>query len=262
VAAEIIRRGAFSGRPTSEQEEVLGEQVERGYSVFFGGQLSYDQIMAQLRPLLAVWNGSNPDLKAWEQVEGQLEPSFRSGVAYLFGRRHLRLGKWDQAEVLFHCALANASRDSRLHRLVQTEVASLEAVQLNNASWAVVCQPGAEKATYNQCLEKAQRACLLVPDNGLYLNTLGVAQYRLGQYPSAVDTLMRSDKLNERRFQGSFPADLAFLAMAQHQLGRRQEAQATLTRLRQVAKQPRWAREPNTQGFLREAESLLKPAKP
>jgi hypothetical protein len=73
---------------------------------------------------------------------------------------------------------------------------------------------------------------------------------------------MRSDKLNAQKLRDSIPADLAFLAMAQHQLGHKEEAQTTLVRLRQAANKPRWARAQETQAFLREAESLLNPPKP
>jgi hypothetical protein len=78
----------------------------------------------------------------------------------------------------------------------------------------------------------------------------------MGQYAEAVATLTRSDKLNSPR-GGPQPADLAFLAMAQHQLGRKEKAQATLGRLRDAMKQPRWAQDAVAQGFLREAEGLI-----
>jgi hypothetical protein len=45
--------------------------------------------------------------------------------------------------------------------------------------------------------------------------------------------------------------------MAQHQLGKKDEAQATLGRLREVMKQPGWANDAEAQGFLREAEELI-----
>jgi hypothetical protein len=62
--------------------------------------------------------------------------------------------------------------------------------------------------------------------------------------------------------EGSEPTDLAFLAMAQHQLGMKDEAKATLGLLREVMKQERWAKDAERQGFLREAEELIegKPA--
>ena len=45
--------------------------------------------------------------------------------------------------------------------------------------------------------------------------------------------------------------------MAHQQLGHKEQAQATLARLREVMKQPRWADNAAPQGFLREAEELI-----
>ncbi len=55
----------------------------------------------------------------------------------------------------------------------------------------------------------------------------------------------------------SLPENLAFIAMSQHQLGKKDEAKATLDRLRTVMKQPRWAKDAEAAGFLREAEELI-----
>ena len=45
--------------------------------------------------------------------------------------------------------------------------------------------------------------------------------------------------------------------MARHQLGKKDEAKATLAQLREVMKQPRWAKDAEAAGFLREAEELI-----
>jgi hypothetical protein len=113
-------------------------------------------------------------------------------------------------------------------------------------------------------LRQAHEACRIEPNNGLYLNTLGGALYRLGQHQAALETLTRSEKLNAVTFWSSQPADLAFLAMTQHQLGKREAAQQTLVRMRQAVKDSRWAIDPESQAFLRETEKLVRspPAKP
>jgi WD40 repeat protein len=122
---------------------------------------------------------------------------------------------------------------------------------LVNASWAVVRQPGASADAYRRALLQAEEARRLEPkigdyvtDYGNYLTTLGLAQYRMGQYEAAVETLARAEKLRGMPANESHPADLAFLAMAQHQLGRKEQAQATLARLREALTKPQWADEP------------------
>ena len=94
------------------------------------------------------------------------------------------------------------------------------------------------------------------------MNTLGVAYYRVGNYEKALDALSRSDKINALRDKGSRPTDLAFFAMAHHQLGQTKEAEAKLQLLRERMKDPRWAVDARAQGFLREAEELFATPKP
>jgi dipeptidyl aminopeptidase/acylaminoacyl peptidase len=128
--------------------------------------------------------------------------------------------------------------------------------QLNEIAWKVVKTPDRSKGAYALALRQAEAAVRLAPGDGNLLNTLGVAQYRAGMYDKAVATLTESEKLNAGE-DGAHPADLAFLAMAQHQLSKKERAQATLGRLREVMKQPDWAQNAEAQGFLREAEALL-----
>ena len=61
--------------------------------------------------------------------------------------------------------------------------------------------------------------------------------------------LLRSDQINKTQLQGSHPADLAFLAMTQQQLGHAKEAQAELQRLRERMKDPRLAAECRSAGL-------------
>ncbi|HMF12136.1 MAG TPA: hypothetical protein VKE94_07510, partial [Gemmataceae bacterium] len=78
----------------------------------------------------------------------------------------------------------------------------------------------------------------------------------LGNYAKALQTLTESEKLNATK-EGSPPADLGFLAMAQHRDGNKELAKESLARLREVTKQERWAKDAEAQSFLREAEELI-----
>jgi len=126
--------------------------------------------------------------------------------------------------------------------------------RLNDASWSVVRGSWARPGAYPLALRQAKAACDREPDNGLFVRTLGAAQYRNGDHAVALKTLTQSDKLNK-----SQPADLAFLAMTQFQLGQRVEAAATLGRLREVMKKLPFDRE--AEELLKEAESVVEPRK-
>ncbi len=134
-------------------------------------------------------------------------------------------------------------------------------VPLNNAAWGIVRRPGAEPGAYQRALRYAEVACRLRPDTGSYLNTLGVAQFRLGRYADAVATLLQSDQINRKDQGGSSAADLAFLAMAYYRLGQAQEAAAYLERLRTLMKDQKHARDEENRTFLAEAESLFNEVK-
>ncbi len=122
----------------------------------------------------------------------------------------------------------------------------------NNAAWPLVSKPGQPDGNYQRGLQLARAACRLDPENVNFLNTLGVAQYRCGLMAVALATLTRTNAMNEEKE----PADLAFLALAQHRLGQSEEARTTLVRLREVMKDPKHPGNPEAKTFLREAEAI------
>ncbi len=137
-------------------------------------------------------------------------------------------------------------------KLVGTWAESANADEYNNHAWPLVRDPGRPEADYQRGLRLAQSACRLEPDNGTYLNTLGLAQYRAGLMAEALATLTRSNDLNKQ----NEPADLAILALAQQRLGQSDKARATLDRLREVMKDPRRVGNAEAQAFLHEAETI------
>ena len=64
-------------------------------------------------------------------------------------------------------------------------------------------------------------------------------------------------ELNAKSSGQPHPIVLAFLAMAQQQLGQRDAARATLTRLRELMQQPPFKDNAEAQSFLREAAELI-----
>jgi uncharacterized protein with WD repeat len=179
----------------------------------------------------------------------------RQMVANLFERMLLR------ADVLERLrALPGMSPSRRQEAISFAQTYPENPFALNARAWELVNLQGGEMSGYRKTLRYIEEACQLEPKNGLSLNTLGVAYYRLGNYEKALATLLRSNEINEAKIHDSIPADLAFLAMTEHQLGHAKEAQAELQRLRERMKEPHWAQDDEAQGFLREAEALL--AKP
>jgi eukaryotic-like serine/threonine-protein kinase len=127
----------------------------------------------------------------------------------------------------------------------------------NEKSWRVAARRDEAREAYAVALCRAETAWKLEPGDVHCLNTLGVAQYRVGKYQQALDTLSRSDEINSHSQAGRLPADVAFLALVHFKLGQKEKAQALIGELRQLMKQPQWCNNAEAQGFLHEAEELL-----
>ncbi|MGE0482283.1 MAG: protein kinase [Phycisphaerae bacterium] len=149
--------------------------------------------------------------------------------------------------------------DVRQLALRLAELRSPDPAQLNQRAWRIVRDPGADAKEYQRAVQYAQAALRHAPERelGYWLNTLGAAQYRVGDYEAAIETFARSDNLNQTRHEGGHPADIAFTAMALHQLDRSAEARALLPRLRALTQTRRWIRDAESQNLLREVEDLL-----
>jgi WD40 repeat protein len=164
-------------------------------------------------------------------------------------------------------ALADLRRAPALDEAVRQEALAqagrrpMEPSLFNNAAWEVVRKPAPEAAALRRALAMAEEAARLAPDDGQIANTLGVALYRAGQYDRAWETLTRSEKLNTGGSPLHQPADLAFLAMTAHRLGKPEQARDYLKRLRETMRRRQFAGQGPAQDeareFLREAEGLL-----
>jgi WD40 repeat protein/Tfp pilus assembly protein PilF len=125
----------------------------------------------------------------------------------------------------------------------------------NNLSWTTAAHPGASRKPARAL---ARLAVELAPDQAIYLNTLGVIQYRAGQFAEAIATLKKSLAAG----QGESDAfDLFFLAMARYKLGEIARARADFDRAVQWRRdhpnlaQPGWSQE--LDAFQAEAQALL-----
>ncbi len=131
------------------------------------------------------------------------------------------------------------------------------ATVLNEASWSAVRKSDSTRTEYEKALRQIQAVVESKPDEGFYLNTLGVAQYRVGDYHSALTTLTRSEQMNNTASAGSLAFDLVFLAMTNQQLGNTDRASEQLQQVRQLSQEPRWSSNTELRGFLQEAEALI-----
>jgi serine/threonine protein kinase/Flp pilus assembly protein TadD len=91
-----------------------------------------------------------------------------------------------------------------------------------------------------------------------HLGSLGMEEYKAGAYEEAVATLNRVNEYRRTFFNNEFhPRDIAYIAMALHQLGRAEEAKVALDRLRTLLKDEQFAQDEQAKAFLAEAEKLI-----
>jgi hypothetical protein len=125
------------------------------------------------------------------------------------------------------------------------------------AAQALACRPGLPDLLYRQALKQAEAACTRAPEDGSCLTALGMAQYRVGRHPEALETLLRADRANARPPGGSAPSVLALLALTHHRLGHSDEARTHLGRLRERLKEPGWRPNEEARALISEAALLI-----
>ncbi len=129
--------------------------------------------------------------------------------------------------------------------------------------------PGLPSEDYRLAVRTAELAVQLSSENASWTNTLGLAQYRAGQYEKARATFQKAMVIDrgsaspELSGEVEFPS-AAFLAMIEHQLGRTDTARELLAKLTNEARQGRcpdckraWIDHEELAGFIGEAESLM-----
>jgi hypothetical protein len=226
-----------------------------GQEVLTLGGLSGDWISVAFSPegsRIALATSQDRKVRVWEalpltpKAKARLEA--RGLVQFLFGKGLPRGGVL--GVVRDDATISEAVRQEAL-ALAEHWQPDIDCDALNEASWATARRPDAKSDQYKIALQQAETICQLEPENRYYLNTLGVLQYRMGRYQEAINTLLRADK-NLR-----IPQNLAFLAMAQHRLGQKEQAKATLARLQERIEKSKRTIDEETQTFLHEAETLL-----
>ena len=92
----------------------------------------------------------------------------------------------------------------------------------------------------------------LHPSTQPYLVTLGAAQYRIGEYEQALETLGRAATFSRNR-----PAGSVFLALAHERLGHHEIARAEMKRVRALFKDSRWSKDEESLALVQEGEQLI-----
>ncbi len=214
-----------------------------------------------------------PDAK----VEAQFEREALGRLDFLFSKP---LRKADVLDYLGNATGITPQARQMALALVDRYREETDPERYHQASWAVARQPYLNNFQYRFALQQAQTACQLAPGHGLYMTTLGAAQYRARDYKAALETLTKAEQLHRAMAAGlalpptpylallttlwqadqlrqAIAVNLAFLAMTQHHLGQKEQVQGTLARLREAVLQAQWNKDEESHHLVREAEGLI-----
>jgi tetratricopeptide (TPR) repeat protein len=128
---------------------------------------------------------------------------------------------------------------------------------MNALAWYLVSARDPRQWRPIEALDLARRASHASGDSGWALNTLGLAEYRVGHWDEAIDSLNRAVQIDGN----ADPTNFFFLAMAHWSRGDKAEAQSFLERGIQVAT-TRLANNPEWRIPWAEAAALLGKAGP
>jgi tetratricopeptide (TPR) repeat protein len=159
-------------------------------------------------------------------VDFPTKPAYRQQIAdshRLWGLQLWDFGRLPEAE--------QALREGIEHYESYLRLAPKSAEAHNTLAWMLATVPAAKLRGPARAVELAQKAVELEPLQESW-RTLGVAQYRAGDWKAALEALKKSMDLRE----GGDGVDWFFLAMAHWQLGQKEAARQCWTN-RQVAGQ-------------------------
>ena len=137
------------------------------------------------------------------------------------GKSQLDIGQFDdslqnysRAVTVFENGVKLAPTDQRLRRGFATAN--------NDLAWHLIMHENSDFWDPPTAIQRSKKAVELFPESHAYLNTLGTAHYRTGQFESAKETLLRSIESSN----GGVVHDWYFLAMTYVRLGDKQSAQS------------------------------------
>jgi tetratricopeptide (TPR) repeat protein len=232
-------------------------------------QRDYGQWLAQTGRLLEAEAAFRQGLRLQEKLvmEFSQMPAYRTGLAALqesLGHLYRDTGQMEKAEQAYREAVKHWDKLAEefptnpiyrvqysfycLCRLLAASHRADEADRLfqklrdyqpdtpdgrNYLAWELAARPDPRFSDYKRALELTKQAVEQAPDSGYIWNTLGLAQYRNGNWREAVAALDKSIQLGG----GGDSFDRFLLAMAHWQLGNKDQARKWYSRAVQWTEQ-------------------------
>ena len=162
----------------------------------------------------------------------------------------------DDDDVAFSlCADPSLTEAERVRALELARLLSEHTMRRLGAAFRIVAGTGGAAERYNLARTWAEAAARDYPDQWPVVLTLGISQYRTGQYREALETLERSGRL-----PGCSPVVYGYLAIVHAKLGQGGGLRAAARhRLETVSREPPLSEDYWVKAVLRELDEVLRP---
>jgi serine/threonine protein kinase/WD40 repeat protein/tetratricopeptide (TPR) repeat protein len=211
------------------------DNAERAYAhltaalAFRPGLLEARQLRARAAFRLKRWADAADDASAYlEHAPDDVSTRYLRAQAYRMAQRHEEaiaeysalIKQYPRDPQLYelraasHAALGQADR-AKADRETANKLDPIDPNSKNNLAWRLATGPLSQRDPA-RALELIRQAIKQAPGNAMFLNTLGVVQYRLKHYDDARATLEKSLAIGKGRHDAF---DLFFLAMCHAKLG-------------------------------------------
>jgi tetratricopeptide (TPR) repeat protein len=153
-------------------------------------------------------------------------------------------------------AFVDAARAQQLIRALGSDVSNKCVAYSHNAlAWGLVNSSDLSLRNHPRALEEAELTVAALPTISAGWNTLGVAQYRAGDFTAAIASLEKSSELNGQKDVEDLCLDYIFIAMAHHRLNNDKESLEYYDR--SLAIREKHGSDSKLDRFFQEAEQLF-----
>jgi thiol-disulfide isomerase/thioredoxin len=246
--AEQYDQGVVFVGVTNESEETVMAFLQRKYSE----EQTWDDV---IKYSLALDDAAERMTKTYFRAARQ------KGIpcAFIVGRDGIV--EWIGHPMTMDSTLASIvagtyDRDAAKRDLLNNLTQRSSAYEFNNSFWKTIVSPNSKPSAAE--IERMSAICRDDP-RGIYFNTLGTAQYRIGNYEAAVEACLKSVDLtpNELNLPGPHAGDLAVLAMSHFQLGDKEQAVKYRERLNETMELRVFRNDAECLGFMQEVNDLF-----
>ncbi|MEM6472818.1 MAG: protein kinase [Planctomycetota bacterium] len=140
-------------------------------------------------------------------------------------------------------------------RLLKMLATGSQADRINRMVWRAVLNDSELTDAEVESMEEIVR----VLPRGIYFNTLGGAQYRMGNYRESIEACLKSIELTPQEIglPGPHPSDLSFTAMSHFRLGEKERANEYRAQLDRAMQSEAFQHDDKSLAFLAEVKALF-----